>query len=79
MLESTDLDAYLARLKQARVEAAYLGVAEGVEGVQRLADLQGAIAAVEAVIADGSREPAAPGEDGLLVRAERIDQRMGFR
>ena len=71
-LHTSDLDAYLARLRQARVEAAYLGVTEGVEGVQRLADLQGAIAALEAVIAAGSGEPAP-------VRPDPADQRMGFR
>jgi hypothetical protein len=73
-----DLESYLGRLRAARNEAAFLGIDGGVEGVQRLADLQGAIAAVEAVIAEGGREPDRPGDHDLMARSDRPSGHMGF-
>ena len=73
-----DLESYLARLREARNEAAYLGIEGGVEGLQRLADLQGAIAAVEAVIAEGGVEPQRPGGHDLMAASDRPSGNMGF-
>ena len=73
------LEQYLARLKRARTEAAYLALEDGREGVMRLADLQSAITAVEAVIAGHEREPAPGDLQEILVGRTEIDRpRAGF-
>ena len=74
------LEQYLTRLRRARTEAAYLGIEDGLEGVMRLADLQSAIQAVEAVIAGGESEPAESQElaDILVRRGEIEHPRVGF-
>ena len=75
-----DLQDYLARLKRARAAAAYFGQDDGLEGVMRLADLQSAIAAVEAVIAAGETAPppSADLDDILVHREQREAGRIGF-
>ena len=80
MADGNDLELYLARLRRARTAAAYFGLKDGLEGVMRLADLQNAIVAVEAVIASGDKAPAAAADlnDILVHREVPGGPRVGF-
>ena len=80
MADRADLELYLDRLRRARTAAAYFGLKDGLEGVMRLADLQNAIVAVEAVIASGDAAPAAAADlNDILVHDEpRAGARVGF-
>ena len=80
MADRSDLELYLGRLKRARTAAAYFGLKDGLEGVMRLADLQNAIVAVEAVLAAGDIAPAAATDlnDILVHREAPGGARVGF-
>ena len=80
MADGADLEVYLTRLKRARTAAAYFGLKDGLEGVMRLADLQNAIVAVEAVIAAGDVAPATATDlnDILVHREAPGGPRVGF-